>query len=94
MKSVYDILLAPVMTEKSMGAGRNGAYTFLVNNSANKFDVKRAVEDVFHVKVSSVNILRRNGKRKIFRGKKGLHADRKFAIIALSEGTINYEGGI
>lgn len=92
MKSVYDILLAPVMTEKSMG--RNGAYTFLVSKEADKVDIKRSVEEIFNVKVAKVNVLNRKGKVKTFRGRVGQHADRKFAIVTLSEGSINYEGGI
>ena len=96
MKSIYDILLAPVSSEKAFGGNNNSdkkTYTFLVDNSANKFDIKRAVEDVFNVKVASVNVLNRKGKNKTRRGINGKLADRKFAIVSLSEGSINFEGG-
>lgn len=92
MKSVYDILIAPVMTEKSMG--RANAHTFLVSKDADKVDIKRSVEEIFKVKVKKVNVLNRKGKVKAFRGHKGQHADRKFAVVTLAEGSINYEGGI
>ena len=92
MSSNYDVLLAPVMTEKSMS--RNGVYTFLVAKKANKMDIQKSVEEIFNVKIASVNVLNRKGKSKWFRGEGGQHADRKFAIVRLSEGSINYEGGI
>ena len=91
MKSVYDILLAPVMTEKSMGRG--SGYTFLVSKGADKSDIRRAVEAVFNVKVSKVNVLNRRGKVKNFKGRVGQQVDRRIAIVKLSEGVINYEGG-
>ena len=93
MMSEYDCLLSPVMTEKSM-KNENGIYAFKVHYCAAKSDVKRAVEKVFNVKVSGVNILNRNGKKKTFRGKRGETQGRKIAFVRLSEGTINYEGGI
>jgi large subunit ribosomal protein L23 len=96
MKSIYDILLAPVSTEKAYGAGNNSdnkTYTFLVDLSANKFDIKRAVEDVFNVKVKKVNVLNRKGKNKNRRGVKGQLADRRYAIVTLAEGSISLEGG-
>ena len=73
---------------------RGNVYTFLVAKEADKVDVKRSVEEIFNVKVSKVNVLNRKGKFKIFRGHVGQHADRKIAIVTLSEGSINYEGGI
>ena len=96
MKSIYEILLSPVATEKAYGANNNSSsktYTFLVDKSANKCDIKRAVEDVFSVKVKKVNVLNRPGKVKMRRGVKGQLADRRYAMVSLSEGTINLEGG-
>lgn len=92
MISVYDCLIAPVMSEKTM-AKMEGVRVFKVNPSATKFDVRRAVEEIFKVKVASVNILNRGGKKKVFRGKFGRTEDRKFAVVRLSEGTIKFEGG-
>lgn len=93
MISIYDCLIAPVMTEKSMNKGE-GVYTFRVNPSATKFDVRRAVEEIFKVKVARVNILNRTGKKKVFRGRFGRTEAKKFAIVKLSEGSIKFEGGL
>lgn len=93
MISEYDCLVVPVMTEKSMNAV-TGTHVFKVNPKATKFDVRRAVEKVFNVKVASVNVLNRSGKKKTFRGKYGETKSTRFAIVRLAEGTINYEGGI
>ena len=90
--SIYDVLIRPVMTEKSMGRA-DSAYTFQVDLKANKFDIKRSVEEIFGVKVLSVNTAIRKGKKKNFRGRVGVQADRKFAYVRLAEGSINYEGG-
>lgn len=92
MISEYDCLLAPVMTEKSM-KNPTGIYVFKIHRCAQKLDVKKAVEKVFKVKVSDVNILNRNGKQKAFRGRRGMTDSRKLAFVRLSEGTINYEKG-
>lgn len=92
MISIYDCLIAPVMSEKTMSKAE-GVHVFKVNTSATKFDVRRAVEEIFKVKVASVNILNRGGKKKVFRGKLGRTENRKFAVVKLSEGTIKAEGG-
>ena len=93
MISEYDCLIVPVMTEKSMNAV-SGTHVFKVNPKATKLDVRRAVEKVFNVKVASVNVLNRSGKKKTFRGKYGETKATRFAIVRLAEGAINYEGGI
>ncbi|MDR2794440.1 MAG: 50S ribosomal protein L23 [Holosporaceae bacterium] len=94
MISEYDCLIAPVMTEKVMNAGKDGIYVFKVHSEATKLDVCKAVEKVFSVKVSKVNMLNRDGKRKKFRGKDGLTKPRKLAIVRLADGSINFEDGI
>jgi large subunit ribosomal protein L23 len=81
------------MTEKAMNSSK-GVYVFKVAESATKFDIKVAVEKIFNVKVGKVNVLNRYGKKRIFRGKAGRVASRKHAIVRLSEGAINFEGGI
>jgi large subunit ribosomal protein L23 len=94
MISEYDCLIAPVMTEKTMNSGKEGVHVFKVNAKATKYDIKTAVEKIFKVKVKKVNVFNRVGKKRIFRGKIGERKSAKFAIVGLSEGTINYDGGI
>ena len=97
MISEYDCLIAPVMTEKASRAGGEGkpCYVFYIHRDANKIDVARAVEKVFSdVRVASVNILNRKGKKKYFRGRRGERQPRKLAFVSLSEGSINFENGI
>lgn len=94
MISEYDCLLTPVMTEKAMNCGKDGVYVFKVHHEATKLDVSRAVEKIFDVKVSKVNVLNRCGKKKTFRGRHGNTKSRRLAIVRLASGTINFEGGI
>jgi len=94
MISEYDCLITPVMTEKTMNPGRDGVFAFKVDAKATKLDIRRAVEKVFNVKVGKVNVLNRKGKKRTFRGRAGETSSRKYAIVKLSEGTINFEGGI
>jgi large subunit ribosomal protein L23 len=75
-KDHRDILLAPVVSEKSYGLLDQNKYTFLVHPDANKTEIKIAVEKVFNVKVTSVNTINRTGKRK----------DTKRAIVSLADG--------
>jgi len=81
-----DILLAPVISEKSYGLIDENKYTFLVHPDANKTQIKIAVEQVFNVKVTSVNTINRNGKRKRTRFGIGKRNDTKRAIVGLAEG--------
>jgi large subunit ribosomal protein L23 len=79
-----DILLAPVISEKSYGLLEDHKYTFIVRPDANKTQVKIAVEKVFGVKVVSVNTANRQGKRKRTRAGFGKRKDTKRAIVTLS----------
>jgi len=79
-----DILLAPVVSEKSYSLLDEKQYTFLVRPDANKTQIKIAVEQVFGVKVVSVNTLNRPGKRKRSRTGYGKRKDTKRAIVTLS----------
>ncbi|MBL8929851.1 MAG: 50S ribosomal protein L23 [Kineosporiaceae bacterium] len=88
-----DILLAPVVSEKSYGLLDEGKYTFLVDPRANKTQIKQAVEQVFGVKVSSVNTANRKGKARRTRNGIGRRKDTKRAIVTLSDGTIDIFGG-
>jgi large subunit ribosomal protein L23 len=90
----YDCLLSPVMTEKAMKAGSDGGYVFKIHRDATKLDVSKAIEKIFDVKVSKVNVLNRKGKQRIFRNKRGETEPRKIAVVKLASGTINFEGGI
>ena len=82
-----DILLAPVVSEKSYGLAEERQYTFLVRPDANKTQIKIAVEKVFGVKVLSVNTLNRPGKRKRSRTGFGKRKDTKRAIVTLAAGS-------
>ncbi|UER53594.1 50S ribosomal protein L23 [Kineosporiaceae bacterium SCSIO 59966] len=88
-----DILIAPVVSEKSYGLLDEGKYTFLVDPRANKTQIKLAVEKVFGVKVAWVNTANREGKRRRTRFGTGKRKDTKRAIVTLREGTIDIFGG-
>ncbi len=83
---LYDVLVAPVITEKATLASENNQVTFKVARSATKPQIKEAVERLFKVKVKSVNTLNRKGKLKRFRGIAGKQNDVKKAIVTLVEG--------
>jgi len=92
-KSPHDVILAPVVSEKSYGLIDEGKYTFLVDPRSNKTEIKLAVESIFSVKVDSVNTLNRAGKRKRTRFGWGARKATKRAIVSLKEGTIDIFGG-
>ncbi|MBY6410498.1 50S ribosomal protein L23 [Rhodococcus sp. BP-252] len=79
-----DILLAPVISEKSYGLIEEGTYTFLVHPDSNKTQIKIAVEKIFDVTVTSVNTQNRQGKRKRTRFGYGKRKDTKRALVTLS----------
>jgi large subunit ribosomal protein L23 len=81
-----DVLLAPVISEKSYGLLDDNKYTFVVRPDANKTQIKIAVEQVFNVKVLDVNTLNRQGKRKRTRTGFGRRKDTKRAIVSLAPG--------
>jgi large subunit ribosomal protein L23 len=85
-KDPRDVLIAPVVSEKSYGLLDENKYTFLVSPTANKTEIKIAVEQVFGVKVLSVNTLNRSGKRKRFRAGFGKRANTKRAIVSVAAG--------
>ena len=89
MSRIYnprDILLRPVVSEKSYGLLDEGKYTFIVAPEANKTQIKMAVEEVFRVKVTGVNTLNRQGKRRRTRTGWGKRSDTKRAIVTLADG--------
>ncbi len=87
----HDIIRRPVITEKSMAAMAENKYTFIVQINANKSQIKRAVEDVFDVKVANVQTIRTMGKTKRMGVHVGKRADYKKAIITLAEGSKSIE---
>jgi large subunit ribosomal protein L23 len=82
----YDIILAPVITEKATLASEHNQVIFKVARTATKAEIKEAVERLFDVKVKSVNTLLRKGKLKMSRGRLGRQSDVKKAIVTLAEG--------
>ncbi len=85
MKAPQDIILKPVITEKSMDELQNGKYTFKVATDSNKSEIKKAVEALFDVKVAKVNTLNCNGREKRVGRYVGKTADWKKAIVTLTE---------
>jgi len=81
-----DVILAPVISEKSYAELQNNWYTFLVHPDANKTQIKIAIEQIFNVRVLSVNTLNREGKRKRTRFGWGKRKNTKRAMVKLAEG--------
>ena len=82
----YDVIVAPVVTEKATVASEHNKVVFKVASKATKPQIKEAVERLFDVKVKSVNTLVRKGKTKVFRGNLGSQSNTKRAIVTLEEG--------
>ena len=93
IKDPRDVVLAPVVSEKSYGLIDEGKYTFLVDPRSNKTEIKLAVEKIFSVKVESINTINRAGKRKRTKFGWGTRKNTKRAIVTLKEGTIDIFGG-
>ena len=92
-KDPRDVIIAPVVSEKSYNLLDEGKYTFLVDPRANKTQIKIAIEQIFEVKVASVNTANRPGKTRRTRFGVGKRNDTKRAIVTLREGTIDIFGG-
>ena len=82
----YDVIVAPVVTEKSTLAAESNQVVFKVAKDATKPEIKRAVEQLFGVKVTGVNTAVRKGKVKRFRGRVGRQSDTKRAFVTLADG--------
>ncbi len=82
----YDVILAPLITEKATLVAEENKIIFRVPLEATKEDIKRAVESLFKVDVTKVNTLRVKGKTKRFRGHLGRRSDMKKAIVTLKDG--------
>jgi len=88
VKDPRDVIIRPVVSEKSYALIESNVYTFEVHSDAAKPEIRNAVEEIFGVKVASVNTLNRKGKsvRNRRTGKVGSRPDRKRAIVTLVEG--------
>ena len=93
-KNPRDVIVAPVVSEKSYACMDRGQYTFLVAPGSNKTEIKMAVEAIFNVKVDSVNTVNRKGKTRRTRTGTGRSKDTKRAIVTLREGTIDVFGDV
>jgi len=91
----YDIVMYPIVTEKSTNLGANNQYVFRVAKNATKPEIKNAIEALFKVSVTGVNTLIHKGKTKRFKGRLGQRSDIKKAIVTLKQGdTIDIAVGI
>ena len=91
----YDLLRRPIITEKATNASESGAVVFEVSMRASKKEIKKAVEQLFKVKVKCVNTLIAKGKTKRFKGKPGRRKDVKKAYVMLEDGnTIDVSTGL
>ena len=84
--AMYDVIVAPVVTEKSTRVSEHNQVVFKVRKDATKPQIKAAVEGLFGVKVTAVNTLIQKGKMKRFKGRVGFRSDVKKAIVTLAEG--------
>jgi large subunit ribosomal protein L23 len=88
MRDARDVIIRPVVSEKSYAAYDDNVYTFIVAADANKVEIRQAIELIFNVKVTNVNTLNRRGKRKRNRrtGGYGQRTGQKRAIVSLADG--------
>lgn len=90
MRTAFDLIIAPLVTEKSNAMIAEGKYAFKVKPDAEKIEIGRAIEELFKVKVKAVNVMTYRGKTKrVGRSPKaGKRPDWKKAVVTLSEGSI------
>jgi large subunit ribosomal protein L23 len=85
MKDPRDIIVKPLVTEKSTSLMEQNKYSFVVHPQANKIEIKNAVEEIFNVKVKAVNTLRMKGKKKRLGVYRGFRPNWKKAVVTLTE---------
>lgn len=91
----YDVILHPLLTEKSNLMTASAQYFFAVSRDASKPEIKKAIEGLFNVKVKSVNTLIKKGKNRVFRGRRGRLSDTKRAMVCLEAGQkIDFSTGV
>ena len=83
---MYEVIRAPLITEKTTNGSEHSQVTFRVSADATKPEIKQAVEGLFKVKVKAINTVNVKGKGKLFRGRPGVRSDWKKAIVSLAEG--------
>ena len=86
LEKAYSIIKRPITTEKSTNLQQFNQYSFIVSKNSNIFEIKKAIEAIFKVKVSKVNTSILRGKGKTFKGQYGFRKDTKRAIVTLNEG--------
>jgi large subunit ribosomal protein L23 len=86
MKSPRDVIIRPMVSEKSYAGLELNRYTFLVAPDSNKTEIKEAVQKIWNVRVLRVNTMNRRGKEKRFRYTRGRQPDQKMAVVTLAEG--------
>ena len=91
MTNPHDVIIRPVVTEKSMTEMADKKYTFVVDKKANKTEIKKAVEAIFDVKVEKVNTLNYDGKMKRMGRTQGRTTSFKKAVVKLTEGSKEIE---
>ena len=91
MNNYEDIIIAPIITEKTAEMESSGKYAFKVSVKANKTEIKQAIEKLFNVKVASINTSNSHPKRKRVGKYTGYTKRYKKAIVTLAEGTISFE---
>ena len=91
MKSPYDVIIKPVLTEQSYEGMADRKYTFIVDRNANKTEIKQAIEAIFDdVAVSAVNVMNYSGKMRRMRSARyGKRSDWKKAVVTLKQGSID-----
>ena len=89
-KNPRDIIIAPVVSEKSYSLIDSGKYTFIVDPRSNKTEIKLAIEKIFNVKVASINTLNRQGKTRRTKFGEGKRKNSKRAIVTLKSGSIDF----
>jgi len=88
MKDARDVIIRPLISEKTSDLMEDGKYTFVVSDRANKIEIKRALEEIFNVKVKAVNTANFKGKKKrLGRYPEGKQPSWKKAVITLAEGS-------
>jgi len=90
MESIYKVIKEPVLTEKSVALKELNKYVFKVDDKATKMDIKKAVEEIFKVKVDNVKIVKMKPKKKRLGRYEGYVSGWKKAIVTLKEGKIEY----
>ena len=86
MSDPRDVIIRPIVSEKSYGGLEHNSYTFLVSPDSNKTEIKEAIQQIWNVRVTSVNTMNRKGKVKRTRFGAGKRPDQKRAVVTLAAG--------